>query len=83
MRFQIARARAIYDESAPGIGLLAPQGRLAVSAASTFYRAILDDIEAHDYDVFSRRAYVSAWGKVRRLPRIWWRSKRQLPAKDD
>ena len=76
MRFQISRARTIYDESAPGIGLLAPRGRLAVSAAATFYRGILDDIEAHDYDVFSRRAYVSTWGKVNRLPKIWWRSKR-------
>ncbi len=76
MRFQIARTHAIYQESLPGIGLLAPQGRLAVTAAATFYRAILNDIEAHDYDVFSRRAYVSRWGKVRRLPMIWWRSKR-------
>ncbi|MGD8804906.1 MAG: squalene/phytoene synthase family protein [Chloroflexota bacterium] len=76
MRFQIARARAIYDEASPGIGLLARQGRLAVSAAAAFYRAILDDIEAHDYDVFSRRAYVSAWGKAHRLPSIWWRAKR-------
>lgn len=76
MRFQIARARAIYDEARPGIRLLAPKGRFAVSAAATFYRAILDDIEAHDYDVFTRRAYVGAWGKVGRLPAIWWQSKR-------
>jgi len=76
MRFQIGRARMIYDESMPGIGLLAPQGRLAVTAAATFYRAILDDIEAHEYDVFSRRAYVSTWGKVSRLPKIWWRTRR-------
>jgi phytoene synthase len=76
MRFQIARARTIYDESSPGINKLAPQGRLAVTAAATFYRAILDDIEAHDFDVFSRRAYIGTWGKLRRLPKIWWRSKR-------
>jgi phytoene synthase len=75
MRFQIARARAIYDESSLGIGMLAPRGRLAVTAAATFYRAILDDIEVHDYDVFSRRAYVGTWGKVSRMPKIWWRSK--------
>jgi phytoene synthase len=76
MRFQIARTRAIYEEALPGIGLLARQGRLAVTAAATFYRAILADIEAHDYDVFSRRAYVGTWGKVRLLPWIWWRAKR-------
>lgn len=75
MRFQIARAKAIYTEALPGIRLLAPQGRFAVTAASAFYRAILADIEAHDYDVFSRRAYVSAWGKIRQLPAIWWQSK--------
>jgi phytoene/squalene synthetase len=32
-----------------------------------------DDIEAHDYDVFTRRAHLTAWGKLRRLPGIWWR----------
>jgi 15-cis-phytoene synthase len=41
---------------------------------SELYRAILGDIEAHDYDVFNRRAHVTAWGKVHRLPRIWWRN---------
>jgi phytoene synthase len=76
MRFQIDRTRAIYEASMPGIALLASQGRLAVSAAASFYRGILDDIEVHDYDVFSRRAYVSKWGKIRRLPGIWWRSKK-------
>lgn len=75
MKFQIARARHIYDEAWPGINLLDPQGRLAIAAAATFYRGILDDIEAHDYDVFSRRAHVSKWGKIRRLPSIWWQTK--------
>lgn len=75
MKFQIARARHIYEEAWPGISLLDPQGRLAIAAAATFYRGILDDIEAHDYDVFSRRAHVSKWGKIRRLPFIWWQTK--------
>jgi phytoene synthase len=72
MRFQIARNRRLYDEAWPGIGLLHRDGRLAVAAAGDLYRAILDDIEAHDYDVFRRRAHVGAWGKLRRLPRLWW-----------
>jgi phytoene synthase len=75
MKFQIARVRQIYDESWPGIYMLDQQGRLAIAAAATFYRAILDDIEAHDYDVFNRRARVSKWGKIRRLPSIWWQTK--------
>lgn len=71
MRFQIARNRRLYAEAWPGIGLLHPDGRTAVAAAAIFYAAILDDIEAHDYDVFSRRAHIGAVGKMRRLPQIW------------
>lgn len=79
MRFQIARNRELYAEAWPGIGLLHPEGRVAIGAAAGLYRAILNDIEAHDYDVFNRRAYVGSWGKVSRLPMIWWRSRRAYP----
>jgi 15-cis-phytoene synthase len=71
MHFQIERNRRLYAEAGPGIALLNRDGRFAVAAASDLYRAILNDIEAHNYDVFNRRAHVSAWGKVRRLPGIW------------
>lgn len=74
MQFQIARARRLYAEALPGIDLLRPQGRLAVAAAAEFYQAILSDIEAHDYDVFTRRAYVSDRDKISRIPGIWWRA---------
>lgn len=67
MRFQIERARRLYAEAWPGIVLLDRDGRLAIAAAGELYRAILADIEAHDYDVFTRRAYVRTWGKVRGL----------------
>jgi phytoene synthase len=79
MRFQIARNRELYAEAWPGIGLLHPEGRVAIGAAAELYRAILNDIEAHDYDVFNRRAYVGSWGKISRLPMIWWRSRRAYP----
>lgn len=79
MRFQINRNRELYTEAWPGIGLLHPEGRMAIGAAADLYRAILNDIEAHDYDVFSRRAYVGNWGKISRLPFIWWRSRRAYP----
>ena len=75
MRFQIGRTRQLYEEAWPGIGLLHADGRFAIGAAAELYRAILSDIEKNDYDVFSRRAHVNAWGKLRRLPAIWWRSK--------
>ncbi len=73
--FQIARNRRLYAEARPGIALLQRDGRFAVTAASELYSAILDDIEVHDYDVFHRRAHVSAWSKACRLPGIWWRSR--------
>lgn len=75
MRFQIERVHRLYREAEPGIGLLDADGRFAIAAAAELYRAILTDIEAHDYDVFQRRARVGSWGKLRRLPGIWWRSR--------
>lgn len=75
MQFQIGRTRRLYDEAWPGIGMLNADGRPAIAAAARFYRAILDDIEQHDYDVFSRRAHVTGRGKLAMLPSIWWQSK--------
>ena len=75
MRYQIDRNRTLYAEAAPGIALLAQEGRLAITAAAELYRAILGQIEANDMDVFSRRARVSGLGKVQRLPGIWWKAK--------
>lgn len=75
MRFQIARNRQLYQEAWPGIGMLHHDGRFAIAAAAGLYNGILDAIEANDYDVFQKRAYVSSWGKVRRLPGLWWRSR--------
>jgi phytoene synthase len=71
MRFQIERTRQLYDEALPGVALLDGDGRFAITAAAQLYRHILDDIESHDYEVFQRRAYVTTWGKLRRLPGIW------------
>lgn len=78
MRFQIERARALYQEAEPGFQFLAPDGRFAIGSAATLYRAILEDIETHDYDVFQRRAHVELWGKLKRLPRVWWNSRASM-----
>ena len=72
MRFQIERNRRLYAEAWPGIALLNRDGRFAVAAAAGLYRAILDDIEAHNYNIFSRRAHVSGPRKLSKLPAIWW-----------
>ena len=78
MRFQIARNRRLYAEAMPGIGLLDPGGRMAVAAAATLYQGILNDIETHDYNVFSRRSHVSDWTKIkvllRMVHRFYWSS---------
>ena len=76
MRLQIARAREMYRAAWPGIAMLSPDGQFAVAAAAQLYSGILGDIEAHGYDVFTRRAHVSAVGKLLRLPGIWWRVRR-------
>lgn len=76
MRYQIARNRRLYEEAWPGIALLHPDGRFAIAAAAELYRAILNDIERHDYDVFNRRAFVGKLGKLRRLPALWWQTRR-------
>jgi 15-cis-phytoene synthase len=72
MQFQIERNRRLYQESWEGIQLLDSDGRMAIGAAAGLYRAILRNIEHHDFDVFSHRARVSTWGKLARLPLIWW-----------
>jgi phytoene synthase len=71
MRFQVERAHRLYDESWPGIALLPHDSRIAVGAAATVYRGILDKIEAAGYDPFRDRAHLSTREKLRLLPRIW------------
>lgn len=75
MRFQIERTRRLYAEALPGVALLGKDGRFAVGAAAELYRAILNDIEAHDYNVFTHRAHTSDGRKLSLLPGIWWRAK--------
>ncbi len=67
MRFQIARTRDLYDQAWPGIGMLERDGRLAIAAAGSLYRGILDVIERNDYDVFSQRASIGTWSKIQRV----------------
>ena len=72
MRFQIHRARKLYQDASPGYAMLNPDGRFAIASAAAIYAGILDDIEAHAYDVFTRRAFVSDWKKMTGLPRIFF-----------
>ena len=70
MKFQIDRTRQLYEASRAGVKMLEREGQLAVGAASVFYQGILDEIEKKDYNVFTRRASLSAWGKVSRIPAL-------------
>ena len=75
MKFQVERTRQLYEESWPGVKMLEREGQLAIGAASVFYQGILEDIEKHDYNVFTRRAKLSAVGKVGRIPALWLKIK--------
>ena len=76
MRFEIARARQLYDQAWPGIAMLKQDGQLAIAAAAGIYRGILGKIEANEFDVFTRRAYVPLPEKLLTL----WRVRRRLRA---
>lgn len=68
MRFQIERARAAYDEARLGVAdLVGATSRLTVRVMATLYGGILDEVERLDYDVYSRRAFVSTGRKLRLL----------------
>jgi len=55
MKFQIDRNREVYREALPGIKLLHWRGRLAVRISYVLYKAILNEIERANYNVFAGR----------------------------
>jgi phytoene synthase len=55
LAWEIERAREHYRRAEPGIELVDSTSRDCLRTAFTLYGEILDQIEAHDYDVFSRR----------------------------
>jgi 15-cis-phytoene synthase len=59
MKFQIERNREIYRESLQGIPMLTWQGRFAVKIAYVLYKAILQEIERVEYNVYLGRVRTS------------------------
>lgn len=55
---QIGRVRLLQARANPGIGMLAPASQPCIAAASELYCGIVDEVEANDYDVFTKRASV-------------------------
>ncbi|XP_059283836.1 phytoene synthase 2, chloroplastic-like [Lycium ferocissimum] len=68
MKKQIHRARKFFDEAEKGVTELSGASRWPVWASLLLYRKILDEIEANDYNNFTRRAYVSKPKKFIALP---------------
>ena len=64
MKFQINRARGLYDSSWQGISYLNKSGRFAVGVAGKLYAAILTEIEKNGYDVYRKRARTSFLRKL-------------------
>jgi len=64
MKFEIDRARRLYEVADEGMNYIPRGRRFPVVVARELYAAILDRIEAHQYDVFSRRAQVSRPAKL-------------------
>jgi phytoene synthase len=64
MRFEIDRTRALYRSADAGLELLPPSSARCIRAARVLYSRILDEIEANQYDVFSKRARVPTWRKL-------------------
>jgi phytoene synthase len=63
MRFEAARARSYYDESAPLLDLIHPRSRSSLWALISIYSRLLERIEAANYDVFTRRVRLSLFEK--------------------
>ncbi|RLN35042.1 phytoene synthase 2, chloroplastic-like [Panicum miliaceum] len=74
MRGQITRARSFFRQAEEGATELNQESRWPVWASLLLYRQILDEIEANDYDNFTKRAYVPKAKKLMALPKAYLRS---------
>jgi len=71
MEFQIQRARFYYERADKGIEMLSADSRLPVHLARINYSRILDRIEKNTYEVYNKRAHLTATQKLAILPRAW------------
>src|SRR5436305_1072818 len=63
MRFEAARARAYYKESALLLDLIHPRSKSSLWALISIYSGLLDRIEGKNYDVFTRRVRLTLFEK--------------------
>jgi phytoene synthase len=72
MAMQVARARDYYASGRDGLKYIPDDGsRYCARLMSDIYSGILERIEWQSYDVFSRRAMVPVWEKLRIAARAW------------
>jgi len=64
MKFQIERARQLFEDSWKGLSLLESKGKWSIKAAAVLYREILKKVEHNNYDNISKRAFVSKKRKL-------------------
>ncbi|KAE9615082.1 hypothetical protein Lal_00048437 [Lupinus albus] len=81
MKGQIKRARMFFDEAEKGVTELNEASRWPVWASLMLYRQILDEIEANDYNNFTKRAYVGKAKKLLSLPIAYAKSMVPPPRK--
>ncbi|KAK3218637.1 hypothetical protein Dsin_012607 [Dipteronia sinensis] len=74
LKSQIKRARMFFDKAEKGVTELNAASRWPVYASLLLYRQILDEIEANDYNNFTKRAYVNKAKKIAALPIAYARS---------
>jgi phytoene synthase len=58
---EVARARRLFDESAPALDAVGPSVRLGMRFARALYLRVLDRVEAAGFDVLRRSAGVRPW----------------------
>jgi phytoene synthase len=64
MGFQVARARGHYERAVELCDYLQRPGRRIFSAMFRIYRALLEEIERREFDVYSQRVRLSAPRKL-------------------
>ncbi len=72
VRFEIARARGLYDQGAALADWLSRDGRAVFRAMWGTYRALLEEIGRRDGDVFTRRVQLSTWRKAGIAAKSLW-----------
>lgn len=76
LKFNIERVRTLQREATPGIAMLEKSSRACIEAASELYCGIVDEVEAIDYQIFTKRAKTSTWRRIKVALPAWLRAVR-------